>query len=924
MKLITSVHINTVEDFEDTPVYERLELFDFESIELTSSIQDVRDIGSVFTDFSQQFTIPASQTNNRLLNHFYNESVINGYDARIKRKGYISLNGVTFRDGYIRLSEAVLRNGKPYSYSITFFGQIVSLKDILGDSELKDLNSLTAYNHEYNLDNVYNGFKEGLGLDVNGDVVQSTDRDIIYPSISVQNKWYYDTSETEGLEEDLSQGKSKNIYIATPNDGTIGIDYRQLKPAIKVKRVLEAIEYKYSSIEFSDDFFSGTNFNNLYLLLHNKKGSLVNSDTGLADERTIWLSTGVQGDFNLVANSDEIIPITTGRTPATGFRDLVRRADVEFEIQATTVTGSGNYSIDILDGDNNVLATGSYSDTSLHSLRFYLNSVSEKSWDLRAVIKSPDKELQGFTLNANVTMEDERVDEDYYGEPEIVDFYENASYTSKVTQMLDTVVIYGQVPKMTIISFLKGLFQMFNLTAYVEDGVIIVKTLSQYYADGNDIDLSTELDLSDVSIKRAELFSNINLKFSDPKTFGVIKQNEIMQDNFGNLQFQNTEEGKDGSLVFDGGKYEIKLPFEKLFFEKLSNEADNELTPFSHGWLVNKDQRPTATKPVLFYNIPTAINTADYKISFKQKSEFLSQYNRPSNSTEDESESLHFGEEKDEFTNASIDNSLFKLYYSDYINNLFQKTSRIVTYNTILKLSTLLKYELNDLITVNGKGYRINSIKTNLTNGKSEVELLTDFEIVSPVLNVDVTPPTAPTNLSIVSTQSNSINISWTASTDNDAVVGYEIYVDDVLNFRGATSTTYEVLNLVGGTTYDIKVLAYDSDNNKSNFSNEVTGSTVAGADITPPNAVSDLSSPPLDNEQSTLTMSWTKPFDNVGVVGYDIHLNQSYYASVGDVTTYSITGLTPQTPYRIAIFAKDLAGNISAISNVVDTTVEQ
>ncbi len=80
MKLITSVHINTAQDIGDTPVYERLELFDFESIELTSSIQDVRDIGSVFTDFSQQFTIPASQTNNRLLNHFYNESVENGYE----------------------------------------------------------------------------------------------------------------------------------------------------------------------------------------------------------------------------------------------------------------------------------------------------------------------------------------------------------------------------------------------------------------------------------------------------------------------------------------------------------------------------------------------------------------------------------------------------------------------------------------------------------------------------------------------------------------------------------------------------------------------------------------------------------------------------------------------------------------------------
>ena len=128
----------------------------------------------------------------------------------------------------------------------------------------------------------------------------------------------------------------------------------------------------------------------------------------------------------------------------------------------------------------------------------------------------------------------------------------------------------------------------------------------------------------------------------------------------------------------------------------------------------------------------------------------------------------------------------------------------------------------------------------------------------------------------------------------------------------------------MGSTSYDIKVLAYDSDDNNSVFSNEVTGTTIAGVDITPPNAVTDLSSPPQGNEQAILTMTWTKPFDNVGVVGYDIHLNQSYYESVGDVTTHSITGLSTGTTHRIAIFAKDLAGNISAVSNVVDTTIEQ
>ena len=152
MKLITNIYIDTALFTDEEPVYERLELFDFESIEITSSIQNVRDIGSIFTDFTQQFTIPASKTNNRILKHFYNLYLTNGYDARVKRLGFININGIPFRNGYIRLSEANIRNGKPFSYSITFFGAIVNLKDILGDDELKDLSSLGEYDHDYTLD----------------------------------------------------------------------------------------------------------------------------------------------------------------------------------------------------------------------------------------------------------------------------------------------------------------------------------------------------------------------------------------------------------------------------------------------------------------------------------------------------------------------------------------------------------------------------------------------------------------------------------------------------------------------------------------------------------------------------------------------------------------------------------------------------
>ena len=45
---------------------ERVSLFKDESISLTQTIQNAKDIGSIFTDFSQSFNLPANPSNNKI------------------------------------------------------------------------------------------------------------------------------------------------------------------------------------------------------------------------------------------------------------------------------------------------------------------------------------------------------------------------------------------------------------------------------------------------------------------------------------------------------------------------------------------------------------------------------------------------------------------------------------------------------------------------------------------------------------------------------------------------------------------------------------------------------------------------------------------------------------------------------------------
>ena len=54
----------------------QVELFKDESITLTQSIQDIKDISKIFTDFSRTFSVPASKNNNKIFKHFHRFNIV--------------------------------------------------------------------------------------------------------------------------------------------------------------------------------------------------------------------------------------------------------------------------------------------------------------------------------------------------------------------------------------------------------------------------------------------------------------------------------------------------------------------------------------------------------------------------------------------------------------------------------------------------------------------------------------------------------------------------------------------------------------------------------------------------------------------------------------------------------------------------------
>ena len=813
MKLRTKLYININDDLTAAPQYEELDMFDFESIELTSSIQEIRDIGSVFTDFSQEFSVPASVNNNRIFTHYYNTNLENQFDARIKRKGLITINNLTFREGYIRLSEVKLKNNRASSYKLNFFGELVNLKQVLGDDELKDLaTALIKYDHEYSIDNVYDGFIDGLGLVV-GEMVKSSNRDIVYPSISVSDRWYYKSDPTDLGEKDYKQGKTVNLF--TNNDVSLnyGISYLQLKPAIKVKNVIDAIQEVYSDrgIVFSNDFFSDVEFNQLYLLLHSFKGDILNSGGDKFKDYIIGTSD-LNSDFEYDGGAGEVRPVKVkyyAGFPVTVTKELYI---LNLDITTTSPLTGGEYTVELLEGDE-ILYSEDLTSSQISSFTIEPEEVNgfEKTYNnLSYRIKT--KSLIEFDLYLKMS-KIIRVENNLTGginETAYVSFYDlkdgGQSFLS------GGVNVAKFMPKIKIYDFLKGLFNMFNLTAYVDNGLIVVKTLDKFYADGNEIDISNQVDTKDITIKRMNLFSNINFDFSEPKTFGLIKQNELQQDDYGNLEYEPTV----NNLIFDGDRYSIKLPFEKLFFDRLDDENTDTLTDFGNGWLVDKDENETITAPVLFFNRNTTISSSQY-FGFIGKTAKLTTYNRPSNSSNSQLSTINFNAENDEFTGNLIENSLFKLHYENYIENVFNINSRMHSISAVLNLDTLNNYNMNDRFIINNNKFIINSIRTDLSTGKTELELITDFNLPESIA-FDETPPSIPTELTLDDITSNSARVFWTESTDNVGVVSYNVYIDNVL-YESTFVTGSEIIGLTTATSYDIEVSAVDSNENESDRS---------------------------------------------------------------------------------------------------------
>ena len=118
--------------------------------------------------------------------------------------------------------------------------------------------------------------------------------------------------------------------------------------------------------------------------------------------------------------------------------------------------------------------------------------------------------------------------------------------------------------------------------------------------------------------------------------------------------------------------------------------------------------------------------------------------------------------------------------------------------------------------------------------------------VITTAVSGDNENPTDPTGLSASPTSGTRVDLSWTASTDNNSVTNYEIYRDNVLLTTVGAVTSYADTTVVNATTYAYKLKAVDGAGNRSGFSNTASVTTPDTAAPSDPSSLDATAFSPL------------------------------------------------------------------------------
>jgi len=658
---------------------ERLELFNDETINLTSTVQNVQDISKTFTDFSQSFTIPASDHNNRILQHFYQSDVNALFDYNLRLDSFIEIDLTFFRRGKLQVEKSNLKNGRPESYTVTFYGDGRTLKDYFGEDLLSDLD-YTDYNHVYSGAEVKNRLTDG-----------TNQYDVKYPLISSKRIWHYQSNYVNATTPnwlDITSISQNDIHASSG-----AIYFNELFPAVRVSTIFDLIQAKYG-VTFNGTFLQDDRFTKLFLYYKNKTEFDIIGKQHLVDIQSVSAPTGLYDlspyidttadtitftELNGVLTHQLEIEIISLSTAATIYADVFQNGNLLNSVQ---ISATGTYTLDVVNQTSGLNAV----------YQVYLRPAA-------AVNVTHSLKYSVLYLNASSLVT------------------ETQSTTDAATNMVLTQSLEYNAPQMKISDFFAGILKTFNMVCVGSgENTYDIAPLDDWYGQGAIVDITEDTDITSIDVARMPLYKKISFKYQDSDCFLNKQFTQVYSRGYGDMTYQ---------YPYDGGEFTVDLPFENILQQKFT------ATNLQVGYALNNEFAPYTPKPILLYQY----DNLDCNFKFSAGSTVTITNYTPFgqdlryNNTDLTS---NFSPETSTLLNYPIQQTLFAQYYFSYLYNLYNLKQRLINVKTILPVGVLTNLKLNDRLIIRDKRYIINDMNTNLTTGEVQFSLYLDFR---PIIN---------------------------------------------------------------------------------------------------------------------------------------------------------------------------------------------
>ena len=653
----------------------KLDTFKDEDVNINLSVQNVRDISKLFTDYTQNFQVPASKTNNAVFKHYYNADISGGFQASLRQDATIFVNKEVFREGSIQLISVEMNNNKASAYEIVFFSAGVNLKDLFGEDELTDLD-LSAYDHNYE-GGIIRGAMEGTTALHSGNV--------IYPLISPVGDWHYDSSPSDHI--------AHNIAYHTTNDDH-GVSYYELKPALKISKIVDAIEAKYG-ITFTSTFFTDSKFTDLFMWCHRREGYMFKDQANGFTAQKINF-TSATGLFDATTDLYTNGPLTTSL------------------IWKYTIASTNDYQV-------HWYVNGVYVMSRQHS-----GNVTDQEVYLNAWLKGGDQVQMRFSPpidwgGETITITSSNIS----GRPSelAADLF---TATTSTSQSFNTdVIMSDQMPEQKIYDFILGLVKMFNLVIEPTSRTKFnIEPLDDWYALGSSYDITEHVDISTQKITRPELHRRISFNYQESDTYPMRSYRETNGgQSYGDLR---------ADFLFDGSDLSTESTFELMKYQKL-NDLSGGVTGFLVGKSIDKEGDPYIGQPVIFYS-PATLNISSKPIGFLDETGLTTTAsnqvylcaninNRVAASV---TQMLTYGLEVDPLHEQSFAQTLYNQFWEDYITDLYSTSRRVYSIKAVIPFKVAATLRMNDKLDIAGRRYVINQIQINLRTEEATLELLND------------------------------------------------------------------------------------------------------------------------------------------------------------------------------------------------------